>query len=71
MNVENLCYGCMKEKENAEDVCPYCGFEQTVYEVKRSTRTSIVYKMPTDSKVMEVTIDYNADDKVEQLMVFY
>ena len=38
MNIENLCYGCMREKENADESCPYCGFDKFSYEKTRSTR---------------------------------
>ena len=33
MDVNKLCFGCMKEKENPGQRCPYCGFEfQTDYD---------------------------------------
>ncbi len=38
MDINNLCYGCMREKDSPEGICPYCGFERTVYEEKRSIR---------------------------------
>ena len=38
MNIENLCYGCMREKENTDERCPCCGFDNASYEKTRSTR---------------------------------
>lgn len=38
MNIEKLCYGCMHEIENADGICPYCGFDKFAYEKIRSTR---------------------------------
>lgn len=38
MDINNLCYGCMREKENADEICPYCGFDRFSYEKIRSTR---------------------------------
>ena len=31
MFYENLCMNCMKEKRNADEVCPYCGFDNRKY----------------------------------------
>ena len=38
MDINNLCYGCMREKDSPEGTCPYCGFNRTAYETERSVR---------------------------------
>ena len=38
MDINKLCYGCMREKENIDEICPYCGFNRFSYEKTRSTR---------------------------------
>ena len=38
MDIDRLCYGCMREKENTNEICPYCGFDRSAYEKTRSTR---------------------------------
>ena len=38
MDIDRLCYGCMREKENTDEACPYCGFDNASYEKSRSTR---------------------------------
>ena len=39
MDINKLCYGCMREKKNADEKCPYCGFDNASYEKTRSTHT--------------------------------
>lgn len=34
MQYENLCPGCMKEKNSASEICPYCGFDSAKYTPK-------------------------------------
>ena len=38
MDINNLCYGCMREKDSPEGTCPYCGFNRAAYETERSVR---------------------------------
>lgn len=38
MDINNLCYGCMREKDKPDSICPYCGFDRTAYDEKRSIR---------------------------------
>ena len=38
MDVNKLCFGCMKEKENPGQRCPYCGFDLNEYMQKCSAR---------------------------------
>ncbi len=33
MKIENLCIHCMKEKENADHICPFCGFDPEKAEI--------------------------------------
>ena len=44
MKIDKLCYGCMREKETADQICPYCGFDRDFYEKKRSARS-----LPTET----------------------
>ena len=37
-DIDRLCYGCMREKNTKDDICPYCGFDRISYEKTRSTR---------------------------------
>ena len=39
MDINKLCYGCMREKKNADEKCPYCGIDKASYEKTRSTHT--------------------------------
>ena len=39
MDINKLCYGCMREKKNADEKCPYCGFDNASYEKTISTHT--------------------------------
>ena len=38
MNLNSLCPGCMREIENSDSVCPYCGFLRKEYESQRNLR---------------------------------
>ena len=38
MNFNSLCPGCMREIENPDSVCPYCGFFRKEYESQRNLR---------------------------------
>ena len=33
MNLHNICFNCMRNKPDDSDMCPYCGFENSKYEV--------------------------------------
>ena len=33
MNLQNICFNCMRNKPDDSDMCPYCGFENSKYEV--------------------------------------
>ena len=30
MKIENLCIHCMQEKNNASEICPFCGFDPKI-----------------------------------------
>ena len=33
MKIENLCIHCMQEKNNASEICPFCGFDPKTAEI--------------------------------------